>query len=57
VIEIYKDIYSETKRADAIIIAFADDFADALSGAVLAYTEKGPLLITGSDELNEEIAE
>jgi len=56
-IEIYKDIYPETKSADAVIIARADDFADALSGAVLAYTEKGPLLITGSDELHEEIAE
>lgn len=38
--------------AGAVVLARADDFADALSGAPFAFHLDGPLLLTGSDELH-----
>lgn len=38
--------------AGAVVLARADDFADALAGAPLAFHLDGPLLLTGSDDLH-----
>ncbi len=43
--------------APAVVIARADDFADALVGGVLAGLREGPLLLTARDELSEPTAE
>lgn len=54
-IEISLDSYPEEKSAGAVVIARDDDFADALPGGVLAYKERGPLLITKSSELHPDV--
>ena len=54
-IAISKDSYPDDREADAVVLARADDFADALPGGVLAYKEGGPLLITASDELHADV--
>ncbi|HET6793352.1 MAG TPA: cell wall-binding repeat-containing protein [Acidimicrobiales bacterium] len=39
-------------RADAVVLARSDDFADALAGAPLAVDKHAPLLLTGSRSLD-----
>lgn len=43
-------------RAQAVVIARADAFPDALAGAPLAEHVRGPLLVTGSDRLDPRVA-
>lgn len=42
--------------ADTVVLARADDFADALAGAPLAAARGGPLLLTTGDRLHEPTA-
>ncbi len=42
--------------ADTVVLARADDFADALAGAPLAVARDGPLLLTTGDRLHEPTA-
>jgi acyl-homoserine-lactone acylase len=44
-------------RADAVVLATAGDYPDALSGAPLATALGGPLLLTGRDALDPRVAE
>lgn len=41
-------------KADTVIIARSDDFADALAGVPLAYKLNAPILLTRSNELMDE---
>ena len=41
-----------TTTAPAVVIARADDFADALTGSPLAAQERGPLLLSGTSRLS-----
>jgi putative cell wall-binding protein len=43
--------------ADAVVLARADAFADALAASTLAYVSGAPVLLTGSDELPEIVAD
>lgn len=54
-IEISKDSYPQSKSAEAVVVARGDAFADALPGGVLAYQEKGPLLLTRPESLPPEV--
>ncbi len=54
-IAIAQDSYPNPKSADAVVVARADNFADALPGGVLAYKENGPLLITMSGGLHSKV--
>lgn len=54
-INISLDSYPQVKSADAVVLARADYFADALPGGVLAAKENGPLLITRSQELDADV--
>lgn len=42
------------ESADTVVLATGESFADALSGAPLAYQEGGPLLFTGQSGLNDQ---
>ena len=42
--------------ADTVVIARADDYADALAGAPLASSLEAPVLLTSSDALDSEVA-
>jgi predicted outer membrane repeat protein len=44
------------RRAPWALLARADDFADALAGAPLAYARGGPMLLTPSDTLDVTVA-
>lgn len=54
-VAISRQSFKNDNSADAVVLARADKFADALSGGVLAYKENAPLLITSSDELQEGV--
>lgn len=43
--------------ASAVVLARADDYADALAGGPLAATVDGPLLLTGRDRLDGDTAD
>lgn len=45
------------ESATVVVLARADDFADALVAAPLAYAEGGPLLLTGTDGLAPGVEE
>ena len=53
-VAISQDLYGS---ADTVAIARADSYADALSGAPLAYQEGAPLLLSGTDSLHPLVAE
>jgi putative cell wall-binding protein len=44
------------KEAETVVLATGDDYPDALVGSVLAAVKGGPLLLTRSGRLNEEVA-
>ena len=46
----------EKESAEAVILARGDDFPDALTGVPLAYHKNAPLLLTPSNELDEDTA-
>lgn len=55
-IEISKKYFDkDEKKVDAVILAGYDKFADALSAASLANLYNGPVLLTHSDKLDEEV--
>lgn len=56
-IGISNDSYPEPGSADAVVLARADVFADALAGTPLAVDRNAPLLITPSDQLLDAIAD
>ncbi|UOQ45457.1 bacterial Ig-like domain-containing protein [Halobacillus salinarum] len=43
------------KKADTVVIARGDEFADALAGAPLAYKENAPILLSHTDYLNQKV--
>ncbi|UOQ44265.1 cell wall-binding repeat-containing protein [Halobacillus salinarum] len=45
------------KKADTVVIARGDNFADALAGAPLAYKEDAPILLTSTDRLLTSVRE
>lgn len=47
---------SSYEAADTVVLARADEYADALTGAPLAVAESGPLLLTGSEGLSAPAA-
>jgi putative cell wall-binding protein len=51
-VEVSKATYD---AADTVVIARADEFADALAGAPLARQLDAPILLTNSDELLDEV--
>lgn len=55
-VAISQDLWDDGE-ADAVVLARADAFPDALAGAALAVAKKGPLLLTPVDELAEVTAE
>lgn len=55
-VAISRDLYRADGSAKAAVLAKADDFADALSGAPAAAGVDGPLLLTASDRLSPETA-
>ena len=50
------DLYPDGGSAPAAVLARADDFADALSGAPMAGAVDGPLLLTHPDQLSDAVA-
>ncbi|MEB1808296.1 MAG: SpoIID/LytB domain-containing protein [Bacillaceae bacterium] len=42
-------------RADTVVLARGDDFADALAGVSLAHRHGAPILLTSSDRLRSEV--
>src|SRR5699024_10678887 len=53
-IDISRASYSDPV-ADAVVLARADDYPDALTGTALATTQGGPLLLTFPDELLQPV--
>ena len=53
-LEISRDLWA-AGGADGVVLARADDFADALAGAQLAAALPGPLLLTPADEIPGEV--
>jgi putative cell wall-binding protein len=49
--------YPVAGSAKAVVIARADDFADALAGTPFAVFQGGPLLITGKDRLDVRVSQ
>ena len=49
--------YPVAGSAKAVVLARADDFADALAGTPLAVFEGGPLLVTGKDRLDVRVSQ
>lgn len=47
----------EPGGADAVMLARADDFADALAGTPLAVARRAPMLITNTGDLDDRIAD
>lgn len=47
--------YFEKGKVDAVVLARADEFPDALAAASLAKAYNGPILLTKSDHLDEEV--
>lgn len=45
------------ETADAVVLARADDFADALSAASLAAAVDGPILLNPTEELRQEVSD
>lgn len=45
------------RRATAVVLSRSDTFADALSGSALAGSKGGPLLLTGTDALDQRTAQ
>ncbi|MBW3662166.1 MAG: cell wall-binding repeat-containing protein [Actinobacteria bacterium] len=52
-VAISRETFPEAGSASAVLLARADDFADALAGAPLAVHLDAPLLLTARDELAE----
>ncbi|MFQ3545403.1 cell wall-binding repeat-containing protein [Halobacillus rhizosphaerae] len=44
-------------KADTVVLARGDKFADALAGAPLAYKKNAPILLTGTDDLDSKVAD
>lgn len=55
-VAVASDAFPEPASAGAAVLARADDFADALTGAPLAAAVDGPLLLTGRDGLPDVTA-
>lgn len=55
-VEIAGDSYPAEGSAEAVVLARADDFADALAGTPLAVDRDGPVLITSSSSLSSPVA-
>lgn len=47
--------YAYKDGADTVVLASGEDFADALTGTVLAAKEKGPLLLSKSGEIQKSV--
>lgn len=56
-VAIARDAYPEGGSAEAVVLARADVFADALAGTPLAIDRDAPMLITHSDALAEPVAD
>ncbi|MBW3603215.1 MAG: cell wall-binding repeat-containing protein, partial [Actinobacteria bacterium] len=54
-ISVSQDSFPDDGSADAVLLARADQFADALSAATLAFIEDAPVLLTGSDRLPADV--
>ena len=55
-VAISEDRFPASGSADAVVLARADDFADALAGTPLAVDRDGPVLLTDSNELEPAVA-
>lgn len=55
-IDVSQDLF-EDDEADVVVLARADDFADALAGTPLAVENNGPMLLTPTAALDERIAD
>ena len=44
-------------KADTVVLARGDKFADALAGAPLAYKKDAPILLTDTDYLNQKVVD
>ena len=49
--------YPVAGSAEAVVLARADDFADALAGTPFAVFQGGPLLVTGKDRLDVRVSQ
>jgi putative cell wall-binding protein len=55
-VAVSQDAFPFEGSASTVVIARADDYADALTGGPLAAAEYGPLLLTSSEQLDDLVA-